>query len=616
VTPKHFSEHLEVLRRKYHPLSLKSLRWRKQMNLWRNGSVVLTFDDGYCDALSTAKPLLEKFDVPAAVFVVAGNLGETREFWWDELERILLSSHSLPETLELDIKGRRHKWNLRREDSSVETHGGDWNVLMEADPTPQHSLYRQLMVLFRELDAQARNRALLQLVDWAGSGTSARTDFKTLASEGLRSLAKGGLIEVGSHTMSHPPLSALSIKDQRSEIALSKLELEAVLAQTIMSFSYPFGSRQDYTADTVKLVKESGYSCACVNFPGLVGISTDPYQLRRFLVRDWDGDEFDRRLESFFKNQIQPTKPNPMLSHMPDFPRISVVTPCISVVTPSFQQAQFLEETMSSVLNQNYPDTEYIVIDGGSTDGSVDIIRRYSNRLAYWVSEPDRGQYHAINKGFQRTTGEVMAWINSSDKYTPWAFRVVGEIFSSFPEVRWLTTLYPLCWNERGLAVQCERLEGFNPEAFFRGRNLAGEGRSEFGTCFIEQESTFWRRSLWEQAGAHLDDDLKLAGDFELWARFFEYADLYAVVTPLAGFRFHREQKIATSRNEYYQEAESILGRYSRPRPGSLELWLRRILAAAPSGVSRRIPRAAYQAKIISWSARRNSWDIYSRFFV
>src|ERR1044071_7135932 len=109
--------------------------------------------------------------------------------------------------------------------------------------------------------------------------------------------------------------------------------------------------------------------------------------------------------------------------------------PKISIVTTSFNQAEWLEQCMRSVLDQNYPELEYFVMDGGSTDGSVDIIRKYADRLTGWVSEPDRGHMHALNKGFARATGDVLAWLNSDDKYCPWAFNVVGRIFSVLPEV-------------------------------------------------------------------------------------------------------------------------------------------------------------------------------------
>src|SRR6267154_2378048 len=96
--------------------------------------------------------------------------------------------------------------------------------------------------------------------------------------------------------------------------------------------------------------------------------------------------------------------------------------PRISIVTPSFNQGSYLEETIRSVLDQNYPNLEYVVVDGGSTDRSVEILQRYADRLAWWSSEPDGGQYAAINKGFKHTSGEIMAWINSDDKYLPWTF--------------------------------------------------------------------------------------------------------------------------------------------------------------------------------------------------
>lgn len=234
--------------------------------------------------------------------------------------------------------------------------------------------------------------------------------------------------------------------------------------------------------------------------------------------------------------------------------------PRISIVTPSLNQGEFLEEAMLSVLSQKYPNFEYILIDGGSADGSVDIIRRYEDRLAYWISERDQGQYDAINKGFSKTTGDIMAWLNSDDKYTPWAFQVVSEIFSHFPEIEWITTLYPLRLDTLGAAVDCSYRDGYSRKGFYRGEHMEGTGSYTKG--WIQQESTFWRRSLWERAGGHLDSSLSFAGDFELWARFYQYSELFGVGAPIGGFRMHRGQKTSRYSGIYMKEAKQVLSQY------------------------------------------------------
>lgn len=265
----------------------------------------------------------------------------------------------------------------------------------------------------------------------------------------------------------------------------------------------------------------------------------------------------------------------------------------ISVVTPNFNHGRYLEEAIRSVLGQGYPALEYVIVDGGSTDGSLEIIKRHEAHLAWWVSEPDAGHYDALNKGFARTTGEIMAWLNSDDLYPPWTFSVVGEIFQQLPEVEWLTGLYPLIWDARGRAVACRYVSGYNRKTFARGVNLRYKTR--YFRAWIQQESTFWRRSLWEKAGARVDGSVRTGGDFELWTRFFQHSKLHGVAVPLGGFRRHGDQKTARMMAEYKRVAnEAFLARGGR-RYGLLEGPMRRICNRWLGGRSiiRALPRGA-----------------------
>jgi len=248
--------------------------------------------------------------------------------------------------------------------------------------------------------------------------------------------------------------------------------------------------------------------------------------------------------------------------------------PKISVVTPSFNQGKFLEETIRSVLDQHYPNLEYVIVDGGSTDGSIEIIRKYQDRLAYWVSEPDQGQYDAINKGFSHTTGAIMAWLNSDDKYVPWTFSAVADVMKGLPEIDWLTSLFHCFWDPQGRISRCETHPGFSRELVLQGGTLPGCGWPAW--VFIQQESTFWRRPLWEKAGGRIDPSYSLAGDFDLWMRFAHHAELYCVPMPLAGFRQHPEQKTADMTGYLNQARASFFRRGGHP-PGKLRsFWLKK----------------------------------------
>jgi len=224
--------------------------------------------------------------------------------------------------------------------------------------------------------------------------------------------------------------------------------------------------------------------------------------------------------------------------------------PRISVVTPSLNQARFLKDTIVSVLEQGYPNLEYIVVDGGSTDGSVEIIRKYEKHLAWWVSESDNGQYEAIQKGFQRSTGDIMAWLNSDDMYHHNALFKVAHIFDTNTNVDWISGRQTW-WGEDGCVT------GIMPDlpVYSREKYL----RKEYDRPWIQPESTFWRRSLWEKAGGRLRKDLQFAGDLELWTRFFRYASLYTVDALLGGYRQHDAQRATVQRDKYLAEAEAII---------------------------------------------------------
>lgn len=292
--------------------------------------------------------------------------------------------------------------------------------------------------------------------------------------------------------------------------------------------------------------------------------------------------------------------------------------PKISLVTPSFNQAHFLEATIQSVLSQNYPHLEYIIIDGGSTDGSVEIIKRYEDRLYFWCSEPDNGHYDAVNKGFAHATGEIMAWLNSDDMYFPWTLKTVANIMTELPEVEWLTSLNPCFWDWHGYCVGVRRISGYSREAFLDGYYLPW-GKQASG--WIQQESTFWRWKVWEKAGSSISSDFPLAGDFDLWTRFYRYTELFGTLCPLSGFRIQRQQR-GRQREQYIREAEESLEkmrRYFQWSPSCSRYLVRRLqLYRIPKIASIFYPLYRYSAKNITRKQLDEPdgfWEIEKRYF-
>lgn len=223
--------------------------------------------------------------------------------------------------------------------------------------------------------------------------------------------------------------------------------------------------------------------------------------------------------------------------------------PLISIVTPSYNHAEYLEETILSVISQNYPNLEYIIIDGGSTDGSIDIIKKYEKSLKYWISEADNGLYDALNKGFKKSTGEIMGWLNSDDILHRQSLFVIADIFASQKHVKWLQG-YPTVIDGIGSIVS-HRRPRFSKYSFYIKEYHDG--------IFIQQESTYWRRNLWSETGGHISQEYKYAGDFELWIRFYKYAELHITSALIGAFRIRSGQISEVYYKSYLQECDMII---------------------------------------------------------
>jgi glycosyltransferase involved in cell wall biosynthesis len=218
-----------------------------------------------------------------------------------------------------------------------------------------------------------------------------------------------------------------------------------------------------------------------------------------------------------------------------------VALPLVSIITPSFNQAKFLEATIQSVLEQDYPRIEYIIVDGGSTDGSVEVIKKYEDKLAWWVSEKDKGQTDAINKGFARAKGEILAWINSDDTYNP---RAVGQAVKYLIDNPEVAMVYADC---NFISETGEVIGKFNSaQTDYR--------RLREGYVHIPQQTMFFRAKYWQELGP-LDPSFFFAMDYDLWTRIASKAPIkYLAGQTWANFRIHATSKTNVADERGWQE--------------------------------------------------------------
>lgn len=280
----------------------------------------------------------------------------------------------------------------------------------------------------------------------------------------------------------------------------------------------------------------------------------------------------------------------------------------VSIVIPTYQSADLLSTTLTSIRMGGWDTIEVIVMDGGSTDHIADVVASFKDLVTVFVSEPDAGQYDAINKGMARATGEILCWINSGDFFLPGALANAIEVFTRCPSISWITGR-PCVAEGRVLRKQgLYEVLVSNPEIRL---GLCCEGE----TGFLQQEGMFWRRTLWEQAGP-LDTTYRLAADYELWIRFSRATDLVRLSLPLGAFSYHGTNRSVVQHDQYMAEVQTIITRFSARerslrhvlRLMSLTLRIARelpIISAIAQFFVKRFPSLRIQ--IVSWNRKPES---------
>jgi peptidoglycan/xylan/chitin deacetylase (PgdA/CDA1 family) len=276
VSPENFRAQLRFLKDNW-----RIVRFEEEWADLQEPAVAITFDDGYADNFLAALPILEEIGVPAAFFVSTCHLDSEREFWWHRLESLLLQEAEFPSRFRL----------------SDPRYGREWDTASSAQ---RRALYHRLNELMQKISAEQREDWLAQLANWAGPDGASEGIHRSMTMEELKGLAASPVATIGAHTVSHSALSALSEEEQRREIFVSKQELEKITGREINIFSYPFGNKRHYNRTSVRLCREAGFRKAASNFPGQAHRWTNPFQLPRQLVRNWDLETFAARIKDFW----------------------------------------------------------------------------------------------------------------------------------------------------------------------------------------------------------------------------------------------------------------------------------------------------------------------------
>ncbi|HZG23378.1 MAG TPA: polysaccharide deacetylase family protein [Chitinophagaceae bacterium] len=300
VTPQNFEQQLQVLRKTNLVIPVTELADRLTARSFPHNSVSITFDDGYIDNLQFAKPLLEKYECPATFFIATGYVGARHEFWWDELERIILKAPLLPGNFSMYINDELYTYDLGadQELTAEQTNKHRSWVWPQSPPTRRCEMYLTLWERLKPLNSEKLLSYLHIIRQWAGQNNIEQRDQWPVDQPQLRELAAGPLFEIGIHTVTHPALGCHSYEVQQQEIANSREFLERTIGGNINTIAFPYGS---YNEATLNIVREMKLKAAFTTQDRLVIKTTDPVQLGRFQVKNWDGAQFEHELYKWMK---------------------------------------------------------------------------------------------------------------------------------------------------------------------------------------------------------------------------------------------------------------------------------------------------------------------------
>ncbi|WP_207432101.1 polysaccharide deacetylase family protein [Sabulibacter ruber] len=298
VSPAHFEAQLQILKRVGTVVPLRELAEGVKNKRLKNNHIAITFDDGYADNYLTAKPILEKHGLPATFFVSTGNIGKEKEFWWDELERLLLYSAVLPAKLEIKVGNTLVSGALEEEvelsGDSEKTHQ-KWNACLETPPTGRAHLFFQLWQALKPLPYPQQEASLQIIREWAGNTAPySRPDFISMSTQQLRELASHELFDIGAHTVNHPALAYHPKTHQEQEIAQNKKDLQKLTGQTIDLLAYPYGN---FNEGTVKVAEGLEFKAAVTTETQVITKDSDPYRLGRVQVPNWAPEQFKFQLK-------------------------------------------------------------------------------------------------------------------------------------------------------------------------------------------------------------------------------------------------------------------------------------------------------------------------------